>query len=92
MLDIHRGGVKLEFMGNSFDSIRNFAIRLIEKSKKYSRNLMKINSNSIQSIQLQLKDFQKLDSFKTFRLYSKIYNLIDSQGEKIFEKFDKNQF
>ena len=43
-----RGGVKLEFVRNSFDSIRKFAIRLIRKGKKYSKNSMKINSKFVQ--------------------------------------------
>ena len=29
------GGVKMEFIRNSFDSIQKFAIRLIQKGKKY---------------------------------------------------------
>ena len=43
----NRGGVKLEFVRNSFDSIRKFAIRLIRKGKKYSKNSMKINSKFV---------------------------------------------
>ena len=42
-----RGGVKLEFVRNSFDSIRRFAIRLIRKDKKYSKNSMKICSKFV---------------------------------------------
>ena len=40
---IDRGGVKLEFVRNLLDLIRKFAIRLIRKGKKYSKNSMKIN-------------------------------------------------
>ena len=57
----HRGGVKLEFVQNSFDliqrfvirlirkgkNIQKFVIRLIRKGKKYSNNLMKINSKFV---------------------------------------------
>ena len=49
-----RGGVKLGFIRNSFNSIEKFAINMIWKGKTYSKNLMKINSNSFHSIQLQL--------------------------------------
>ena len=41
------GGVKLEFIQNSFDSIRRFEIRLIRKAKN-SKNLIKINSKFVQ--------------------------------------------
>ena len=65
-----RGGVKLEFVRNSFDSIR--------KSKKYSKNSMKINSNSIRSIRLQLQagsqNFRNLIRSKSVRFDSKICN------------------
>ena len=42
-----RGGVNLEFDQNSLYSIRKFAIRLIRKGKKYSKNSMKINSKFV---------------------------------------------
>ena len=42
-----RGGVKLEFVRNSFDLISKFAIQLIRKGKKYSKNSMKINSKFV---------------------------------------------
>ena len=42
-----RGEVKLEFVRNSFDLIRKFAIQLIRKGKEYSKNSMKINSKFV---------------------------------------------
>ena len=60
------GGVKLEFVQNSFDSIRKFAIRLIRKGKKYSKNSMKINSK-----------FVRFDSTPTIG-WSQIFQMLDS--------------
>ena len=37
-----RGGVRLEFVGNSFILIQKFAIRWIQKGKKYSKNWWKL--------------------------------------------------
>ena len=37
----------MEFVRNSFDSIRKFAIRLIQKGKTYSKNSMKIDSKFV---------------------------------------------
>ena len=42
-----RGGVKLEFVRNSFDSIRKFTIRLIRKGKKSSKNSIIFNSKFV---------------------------------------------
>ena len=39
----YKGGVKLEFMRNLFDSIKKFVIWLIWKVKKYLKNSIKIN-------------------------------------------------
>ena len=61
-----RGGVKLEFVQNSFDSIRKIAIRLIRKGKKYSKNSMKINSK-----------FVRFDSTPTIG-WSQIFQMLDS--------------
>ena len=61
-----RGGVKLEFVRNSFYSIRRFAIRLIRKDKKYSKNSMKINSK-----------FVRFDSTPTIG-WSQIFQMLDS--------------
>ena len=61
-----RGGVTLEFVRNSFDSIQNFAIRLIRKSKKYSKNSVKINSK-----------FVRFDSTSTIG-WSQIFQMLDS--------------
>ena len=62
------GGVKMEFIRNSFDSIQKFAIRLIQKGKKYSKNSMKINSKFIWFDSTPTigwsQIFQMLDSFK----------------------------
>ena len=69
LANIHsRGGVKLEFILNSFDSIRKFAIRLFPNGKKCLKNSMKINSkfvqiNSIPTIGWN-RIFQMLDSFE----------------------------
>ena len=63
---MRRGGVKLEFVRNSFDSIRKFAIRLIRKGKKYSKNSMKINSK-----------FVRFDSTPTIG-WSQIFQMLDS--------------
>ena len=54
---------------------------------------MKINLNLIRSIQLQLWDGVKFSETGFVRnLFDlKVYNLIDSKGEKIFEKFDENR-
>ena len=60
-----RGGVKLEFVQNSFDSIRKFAIRLIRKGKKYSKNSMKINSK-----------FVRFDSTPTIG-WNQIFQMLD---------------
>ena len=48
------GGVKLEFVQNSFDLIWKFATPLIGKGKNSSKNSRKINLNSIHSMRLQL--------------------------------------
>ena len=61
-----RGGVKLEFIQNSFDSIPKFAIQLIRKGKKYSKNSMKINSK-----------FVRFDSTPTIG-WSQIFQMLDS--------------
>ena len=62
------GGVKLEFVRNSFDLIRKFAIQLIRKGKKYSKNSMKINSKFVQFDSTPTigwsQIFQMLDSFE----------------------------
>ena len=42
-----RGGVKLEFIRNSCNSIWKFAIWLIRKGKKYWKNSMNINSKFV---------------------------------------------
>ena len=67
-LIVGRGGVKLEFVRNSFDSIRKSAIRLIRKGKKYSKNSMKFN---LKFVRFDLTPtigwsqiFQMLDSFE----------------------------
>ena len=59
-----KGGVKLEFVQNLFDLIWKFAIWLIQKGKKYFKNSMKINSNSIRSIWLQLQVGVKLSEIE----------------------------
>ena len=61
--------VWVESNWNSFDLFQKYAIRLIQKGKIYSKNSMKLNSNSIRSIRLQLiyrmlSNFQKMDSFE----------------------------
>ena len=77
-------------------SIRKFAIRLIRKSKKYSKNLMKINSKFVRFDLTPTIGWCQIFRCRiraTFdRFDSKIYDSIDSKGEKKFEKFDKNQF
>ena len=50
-----RVGVELEFIWNAFKWIRKFAIQLIRKGKKYLKNSMKINLNSIRLILHQLQ-------------------------------------
>ena len=55
-----RVGVELEFIWNAFKWIRKFAIQLIRKGKKYLKNSMKINLNSIRLILLQLQVGVKL--------------------------------
>ena len=81
----HRGGVKLEFVQNSFDLTWKFAIRLIRKGKKYSKNSMKINSKFVL--------FDSTPTIGWFQIFSdagfvwnsfdsKIYDSIDSKGEK----------
>ena len=42
-----RGGVKLEFIRNSFDPIQKFGIRLFQKVKNNSKNSIKINSKFV---------------------------------------------
>ena len=42
-----RGGVKLEFVRNLFNSIRKFTIRLIRKGKKSSKNSIIFNSKFV---------------------------------------------
>ena len=63
-----RGGVKLEFAQNLFDSIQKFAIRLFRKGKEYSKNLMKINSKFVRFDLTPtigwIQIFQLLDSFE----------------------------
>ena len=63
-----RGGVKLEFVQNLFDSIRKLAIRLIRKGKKYSKNSKKINSKFVRFDSTPTigwsQIFQRLDSFE----------------------------
>ena len=61
-----RGGVKLEFVRNSFDSIWKFAIWLIQKGKKYLKNSMKINSK-----------FFRFDSTPTIG-WTQIFQMLDS--------------
>ena len=83
---LHRGGVKLEFVRNSFDSIRKFAVRLIRKGKKYSKNLMKINWNSICSIRLQLQAGVKFSEIRfvqnSFDSIRKFANRLIREGKK----------
>ena len=55
----------MEFVRNSFDTIRKFAIRLIRKGKKYSKNSMKINSK-----------FVRFDSTPTIG-WSQIFQMLD---------------
>ena len=55
----------MEFIRNSFNSIRKFAIRLIREGKKYSKNLMKINSK-----------FVRFDSTPTIG-WSQIFQMLD---------------
>ena len=52
------GGIKFSgigFVRNSFDLIRKFTILLIQKKKKYSKNLIKINSKLVQIEDISLK-------------------------------------
>ena len=59
LANIHsRGGVKLEFILNSFDSIRKFAIRLFPNGKKCLKNSMNSIQNS-QFFQIQFSDSKR---------------------------------
>ena len=55
-----RGGVKLEFVRNSFDSIRKFTIRLIRKGKKSSKNSINFNSKFVR---FERKKFERFANF-----------------------------
>ena len=87
-----RGGVKLEFVRNSFNSIRKFAIRLIRKGKKYLINSMKINSKFIRfdSNYRVGQIFQMLDSFEIRSIWFENLRMGWFEKQKIFEKFNEN--
>ena len=55
-----RGGVKLGFVRNSFDSIRKFTIRLIRNGKKSSKNSINFNSKFVR---FERKKFEKFANF-----------------------------
>ena len=82
----------MESNWNSLDSIKKFAVRLIWKSRKYSKNSLKINSNLILSIQLQLwmgwnQIFRKLDSFEN---HSIRYENLTIRLFQDMKKYSKN--
>ena len=58
--DLLRGGVKLEFVRNSFDSIQKLTIRLIRKGKKSSKNSIFFNSKFVR---FKRKWFEKFANF-----------------------------
>ena len=57
---LFRGGVKLEFVRNSVNSIRKFTIRLIRKGKKSSKNSINFNSKFVR---FERKKFEKFANF-----------------------------
>ena len=74
-------------------SIRKFEIRLIQKGKKNLNNSMKINSKFVRFDSNYRVESNFSDAGFAQNLFdSKIYDSIDSKGEKWFKKFDKNQF
>ena len=73
-----RGGVKLEFVRNSFDSIRKFAIQLIRKGKKHSKYSIKINSKFVR-FDSNYRVESNFSDARFVRYDSKIYDSIDSK-------------
>ena len=86
--DPNREGVKLEFVRNSFYTIQKFAIRLIRKGKKYSKNLMKINSKFVQFDSTPIigvePNFQKLEFVRN------LFNSIWKFAFWLIRKAEKN--
>ena len=83
----------MEFVRNLFDSIRKFAIRLIREGKKYSKNSMKINSKFVRfDSNYGVKSNFSDAGFVRNSFDSKIYDSIDSKGEKVIRKIRKIKF
>ena len=66
------GGVKLEFVGNSFDSIRKFAIRLSRKAKNIQKIWWKLIWVWFDSNYRVESNFQKLDLFEIHSIWFEI--------------------